>query len=518
MKAVLTHQLQRIGRSKLSAFLLLPILYYLGASFGSTFTATPEGLAILWPANSVLLAALLYFRGRHWAPIVLVAFGAEIAADLPNLPLRDALLYAVTNVTEASLAFALLTRWRFDPRFAALEDVKKFVVAGPLLAAFTSALIGASVHSVFFGTETSYLEFLRIWWFGDALGLMIFTPLFLSLWPRPNREPPAQLAIRPSDALIAVLALAALGLLIASRNGFLFGVHIGPVLLLPFIIFVAARYDTRWVACAVALVALVTVVMLTRGNNPFGNLPARDSIVQAQEFIFIMSLLGLGQSTILAQLRAKQRETEVANRHLNALNRDLEKRVVARTSELSALNIQLTHLALTDSLTGLLNRRAFFDVAERESERSKRRRRPLAVMLLDIDHFKTINDRYGHQVGDQVLQQAAALLGGTVRAEDTLARYGGEEFVILVPEADVASAISLATRLLNTLRAAAFPSEQGAIYVTASLGVAVTSDSQEPVAQLLKRADEGLYAAKAGGRDRLVVVMPCQPQQVVVPN
>jgi diguanylate cyclase (GGDEF)-like protein len=117
-----------------------------------------------------------------------------------------------------------------------------------------------------------------------------------------------------------------------------------------------------------------------------------------------------------------------------------------------------------------------------------------------------------------VLLQVATLIGTSVRADDTLARYGGEEFVLLAPETDVESSVSLAKRILLTLRTAAISSDRGAIHVTASLGVAVCRDGQEPVDQLLKRADEGLYAAKAGGRDRLVVVLPNQPQQVVVPN
>jgi diguanylate cyclase (GGDEF)-like protein len=518
MDHVLRDTLRRVRPPELSAFLLLPLLYYLGAKFGASFTVMPEGMVILWPPNSVLLSALILFRGRHFVPFALLAIGAEIAADMGSFQLVEALLFGLINVAEAWIAFVLLARWHFDPRFAALEDVSKFVVAGPLVGAFTAALLGAAVYSYFRGTQTGYLEFLRIWWFGDALGLMIFTPLLLSLWPGAGVARPTLSAIHPADVIIGLVALAALGFLIASRNGMLFGMHVGPVLLLPFVIFVAARFTLRAAAFSVGLVAMVVIVMVTHGNNPFGDQPALHAVVQVQEFIFILSLLALGLAALLTQLRAKQREIQLANQHLSALNRDLEVRVAERTTELSALNTQLTHLALTDSLTGLLNRRAFFDAARREIEHSKRHGRPLAVMILDLDHFKSINDGYGHQAGDRVLQQTATLIGGVIRATDTLARYGGEEFVLLAPETDLESAITLGVRILQTLRTAAILSKQGSIRVTASLGTTVRYEGEEKVEQLLRRADEALYAAKAGGRDQLVAIIANQPPRVVYPQ
>lgn len=518
MDHVLRDTLRRIRLPELSAFLLLPLLYYLGAKFGASFTVMPEGIVILWPPNSVLLTALLLFRGRHFVPFALLAIGAEVAADIGTFLLIEALLFGLINVAEALIAFVLLPRWHFNPRFTALEDVSKFVVAGPLVGAFTAALLGAAVYSSFRGAETGYLEFLRIWWFGDALGLMIFTPLLLSLWPRAGCAGPTRGTVHPADAMIGLMALLALGFLIASRNGRLFGMHVGPVLLLPFVIFIAARFTLCVAAFSVALVAMVVIVMLTHGNNPFGNQPALNAVVQVQEFIFILSLLALGLAALLSQLRTKQKEIQLANQHLSALNHDLEVRVAERTTELSTLNTQLTHLALTDSLTGVLNRRAFFDAAQREIQHSKRYGRPLAVMILDLDHFKSINDRYGHQGGDRVLQQVATLIGGVIRASDTLARYGGEEFVLLAPETDLESAIALGVRILQALRTVAIPSKQGSIHITASLGITVRTEGEEKIEQLLKRADEALYAAKAGGRDQVVAVVPDQPLRVVYPQ
>jgi integral membrane sensor domain MASE1 len=224
-------------------FLLLPLLYYLGAKAGVSLTVMPEGMAILWPPNSVLLTALLAFHGRGFLRFAVLALGAEIAADVPTFRLHEAFLFGLTNIVEATMAWGLLTRWHFNPRFTALHDCVKFVVAGPLMSAFVAACCGALIYSVFRGTETGYVEFLRIWWFGDALGLMILTPLLLSIWSQAGTDTPRPPAFRLADGLVSLAALAVLGLLIASRGGIWHGIHVGPVILLPFVIFVRPGAD-----------------------------------------------------------------------------------------------------------------------------------------------------------------------------------------------------------------------------------------------------------------------------------
>ena len=221
------------------------------------------------------------------------------------------------------------------------------------------------------------------------------------------------------DGLIALVALVAVGLVIASRGGRLAGVHVSPVLILPFVLFVAARFGFRSAALATMAASIVIVVMTISGRNPFGELSPRASVIQAQEFIFVMSLMALGLSALLSQLRSKQGQLEASNQRLDELNRDLEARVDQRTAELKVLNRQLEVLALTDALTGLLNRRALIDLARKEIAHSRRQGRPLAAMMIDIDHFKSINDRYGHHAGDAVLRQVAATIGRVIRAGDT---------------------------------------------------------------------------------------------------
>lgn len=163
---------------------------------------------------------------------------------------------------------------------------------------------------------------------------------------------------------------------------------------------------------------------------------------------------------------------------------------------------QVRSLADTDALTKLHNRRRFIELAEAELARAKRYHLPIALIMLDLDGFKAINDTHGHAVGDQVLEQVALRLRG-VRGSDILARYGGEEFIALCPSIDLERAGRLAERLRATLSERPIETSAGAIRVTASLGVAVIDRRLTDLDQFIDRADQALYQAKAAGRNRV---------------
>jgi diguanylate cyclase (GGDEF)-like protein len=167
---------------------------------------------------------------------------------------------------------------------------------------------------------------------------------------------------------------------------------------------------------------------------------------------------------------------------------------------------RLRQLSTHDRLTGLCNRAYFDSRAEPETERARRYGHPLAIALLDIDHFKKFNDSFGHQTGDDVLRTVATTLSRRGRTSDLIARYGGEEFAVLLPETSRAGA----TDLLETLRAAVaaapitLPAGNGPRALTISAGIAVFPDDGEDLESLLASADARLYAAKQAGRDRVV--------------
>ncbi|MDA8268404.1 MAG: GGDEF domain-containing protein [Actinomycetota bacterium] len=172
--------------------------------------------------------------------------------------------------------------------------------------------------------------------------------------------------------------------------------------------------------------------------------------------------------------------------------------LLAAMSSRAVLVDDLTVLANTDELTGLANRRRFFEVLDRDIARAARAGTPLAVAMIDLDHFKVYNDQFGHSAGDVLLRRFANAVAGAIRAQDLLARYGGEEFVLVLPETDVVGA----EHLLQTVRQANRTAGVGQP-VTFSAGIAVWDGNEAPD-ELVLRADRCLYAAKTAGRDQVV--------------
>lgn len=205
------------------------------------------------------------------------------------------------------------------------------------------------------------------------------------------------------------------------------------------------------------------------------------------------SLLTLG---LLAQLALNARR---------ALSR--ERRLVEVGAVLRMQSALMEEIARSDAVTGVSNRRGLMDDLVPEVYRALRYRRPLSLLLLDVDHFKLVNDRYGHQFGDQVLLETASLLQGAVRTSDLVARYGGEEFVVVLPETDLASAGRVAEKLRAAIESHDFEDEDRRARVTISVGVATLSDSKidasETARRLLGKADAAMYTAKRAGRNRV---------------
>lgn len=177
---------------------------------------------------------------------------------------------------------------------------------------------------------------------------------------------------------------------------------------------------------------------------------------------------------------------------------------ISLASERETLIEQLQVSSNTDFLTGVLNRRAFFAHSEQQLAIAQRYQRNLALILLDIDHFKCINDDYGHLTGDGVLRHAVQIIAQLLRKVDILARYGGEEFIILLPESDLEQAMMVAEKLRQTLAQQVFTVEDDRqISITASFGVSALS-GDEDLDHLIRLADEALYGAKDGGRNQVV--------------
>ncbi len=244
-------------------------------------------------------------------------------------------------------------------------------------------------------------------------------------------------------------------------------------------------------------------------------------LVDEATFVFLLSLGGVAVSRYAAihrRLQAYSHDLERKNAELTQLKVDLEDIVEARTCELKAAkdelelrnrdmadrNALLAQRAARDSLTGLLNHGAF--IAQLDELLASRRAAdfPASLLMIDIDHFKLINDRFGHPTGDEALRRIAAVLLDVVREGDIVARYGGEEFTVLFPRCPAPAAQSAAERLREAIAAIRISSALH-LSVTASFGIVTVTEPHLVVdgGEMIARADEALYAAKAGGRDRV---------------
>ncbi len=181
-------------------------------------------------------------------------------------------------------------------------------------------------------------------------------------------------------------------------------------------------------------------------------------------------------------------------------------RIEEQRQELARVNRELEHMAFHDSLTGLPNRRWFDRAVRAESSAARRRGTTTSLIVVDLDHFKVLNDTYGHPLGDDVLQGVARVLTDHVRISDTVARLGGEEFILLLPDTPLDGARALAEKLREKVAAAVFPNGEGAVSVTASFGVAALDAGEgRDAIHSYAAADAALYRAKILGRNRVEV-------------
>lgn len=237
----------------------------------------------------------------------------------------------------------------------------------------------------------------------------------------------------------------------------------------------------------------IYLVILTAQENP-------DRLIEAFEAgVDDYLVKPISPKIFFARLRAAQRVIQ-----MQAELADDRQQLQCLASELTDANQRLQQLALTDVLTGLPNRRAAMQRLEQEWSSTRRNHRPLVCMIVDIDHFKVINDQFGHPVGDLALKNTAQMLRQAARAQDLVCRVGGEEFLVICPDTDMAAAYQVAERLRQQVGLMAVAGINPALRLTISVGLAAVGADTATPDELLGRADKCLYAAKQAGRNRTV--------------
>ncbi|MCP1759047.1 sensor domain-containing diguanylate cyclase [Bradyrhizobium japonicum] len=192
--------------------------------------------------------------------------------------------------------------------------------------------------------------------------------------------------------------------------------------------------------------------------------------------------------------------------------KEAELRATENAMQLQEDMLKLRHLADTDFMTGLMNRRSFLAVADDTVAYCRRYKRNMATLMIDIDHFKKINDTHGHAAGDDAIKRVAEIVSQSIRTTDKAARFGGEEFVVLLREIDQETAILLADRIRTSIESARVTHENLVIPITVSVGLALFDESDRDVQDIIERADQGLYVAKKTGRNR-IFLMPAEDER-----
>ncbi|MEH6799807.1 MAG: GGDEF domain-containing protein [Pseudomonadales bacterium] len=216
--------------------------------------------------------------------------------------------------------------------------------------------------------------------------------------------------------------------------------------------------------------------------------------------LFILSVPTVVGFFTALRLQTAQRQQYALFDQVSSINRNLQSEIKRR----EALEEELKRQATTDPLTGLFNRRQYEMLFNRERERCNRQQKHISLCVVDLDHFKRINDKYGHDVGDLALRHSADLFSRTLRQSDVVGRFGGEEFVLILPDTDLEQAVAVVNRLREELESSPLQSPEGEIKLTATFGVTQVIGGEESIEKVIKRADKGLYEGKGAGRNRVM--------------
>ncbi len=436
--------------------LLLAMIYFIAGKLGLKLASVHPSATAVWPPTGISLVAFLMLGYRVWPGIFLGALLVNLttAGSLPVC-----LGIAAGNTLEGLVGSYLLNKFAGGQRaFDTAKGVLAFVVLAAMVSTSVAATFGVTSLSLGgFARWSDYGSIWLTWWLGDAVGDLVVAPLLI-LW---STEP--QLKWNRVRLLEVVLLLAYLFVVGLATFGNLFPAknknYPLEFLCVPALTWAAFRFRPRRAQLATCLLAGIAIFGTLHGSGPFAQATQNESLLLAQAFTGVMAIMTLLLATVVEeQIHATE---------------------------------QIRQLAVTDPLTGLANYRKLREVLEAEIKRSDRTGRSFAVILLDLDSLKKINDAHGHLVGSRSLCRLADVLRKRCRATDTSARYGGDEFAVVLPEAGAKAAEQVARRIRTAL---ADQLEWPTLSV--STGSAVFPAHGKTTDEILRTADAALYRMK----------------------
>jgi two-component system cell cycle response regulator len=264
------------------------------------------------------------------------------------------------------------------------------------------------------------------------------------------------------------------------------------------------EHDGIWTAENIRLISPHTQIVMVTGFDNIDPVEIQERVPPPDRLLYLQKPFHPYEIRQFASTLAARWKAE---KMTQSLNQNLESMVETRTAELRKAYKQVEYQASHDSLTELLNRRAIFEVLRREISRINRTNNPITIILTDIDHFKSINDTYGHSMGDAVLVETAKRLKEGIRPYDSVGRIGGEEFLVVLPECNSEDGMVVAERIRASVARDLFIIPGQTFSITTSVGLATTSPGRtiEPDS-LITAADQALYRAKREGRNRITII------------
>ena len=455
--------------------ILLAGVYFAAAKLSLLFAIPPGYATAVWPPSGIAVAALLRLGNRIGLG---VWGGVAVVNAIAGASVFPAVLIACGNTLEAFVGAVLIRRrvgglYEFDSG----EDVVRFlaIAASCSLIAATIGVAAIAMHEPVATGELAQNWW--TWWEGDTVGIIMVTPLILSWSARDSRAPSRR---RTIEAVAFALALVFATALIFGGSGESFTVLSLVFIIPPIIIWAAFRLGQREVTLASTAACSVAIWYTVQGRGPFALASLNQTLLLVLAFVSTVVTTGLVLTAVVGQ---RSRANEALQEALR----------------------ELAEQAIRDPMTGLYNRRFLREFLTRELIRAKRAGTGLAAIMMDIDHFKRINDSFGHDAGDLVLTEVATLLRNSIRGSDMVCRFGGEEFVLVLTDATRASALRRCEEIQAAIKRLE-PMYRGRSlgHPTASFGVALFPDHATDADSLINASDAALYEAKRAGRDCVI--------------
>lgn len=468
---------------------IVTLIYFAVTWVGVAFGAYVAHSNVIWPANGVLLGIVLFSRKQNWWPyFVGTALVSAVLHVYMGFPTGRSMVYALANVAEVYSAALLIGRGEDRrPDLARPRVLGRFLLAILIGPAFSAAVVEIGSRLVHYGPQ---YDGIRSWYLADVLGLAIMTPIVLAIRRNKLRQ---LLQEKPTESLAIWVATAIVSVLISCQNNY-------PIFFLffPLLLLAVFRLGLTGSAISMVLLAVPADYFTVQFRGPF-------SLTRSGHLITSVQLLQFYLLTLIATAYA--------------VGSALAKNERLRES-LAQSHQQMEVLAGTDALTELPNRRTFDKRISDEWHRAIREKTPLSLLMVDIDHFKAYNDRYGHPAGDALLREvASAMTTLSHRAMDLICRYGGEEFAIILPNTDQEGAMLFAEKLRLKIANMRRKDQDGALpRITVSVGIStVRPRSLVFLPQFLETADQALYDAKMAGRNSVQMrpITENEPEGVV---